>query len=524
MISEGAAYGITYGTLVCCALVAGAAVPMVYKSMKPQEGSKEDGGGVAMSADFWYSARSSQGWVSLGLSFFASSMGAWVLFAAPEVGAISGWWGTIGYALASSLPFGFYAILGPLVRRRYTQGFCLLDWVQQRFGRATQIYVALISVFYMWVYLVAELTSMGNLIRDFSGLDPLAALIPVSLVTMLYTVAAGLPASIWTDRVQGVIMVVFILVAIIACFTGLKITSESWSKAADWNDKGFESLVTLVFAILGAGLFDMGTWQRVYAAKDEGQLRKGLCFGVALIFPTMLLFGIAGMLAEAQDLSRPKPTLFIKALAFFDLLGSQPGWVAGGTFALATCMVASSVDSLQTGLVSVVSHEVTSKKLSPMAATAIGQLVVVSANVPAIYLAAKATKEVELGMNIINLFLVADLLTLSVAVPVFAGLGSMATQSGALAGCMSGLLLIMSFGWVEFGTFMAGLEMVTLMAFGNTKPTEIGLSASRTCIIFFLLPIVTGSVTFVVSILEKILDQLQKLNFTPEGQALQSSI
>jgi len=268
----------------------------------------------------------------------------------------------------------------------------------------------------------------------------------------------------------------------------------------------------------------MGTWQRVYAAKDEGQLRKGLCFGVALIFPTMLLFGIAGMLAEAQDLSRPKPTLFIKALAFFDLLGSQPGWVAGGTFALATCMVASSVDSLQTGLVSVVSHEVTSKKLSPMAATAIGQLVVVSANVPAIYLAAKATKEVELGMNIINLFLVADLLTLSVAVPVFAGLGSMATQSGALAGCMSGLLLIMSFGWVEFGTFMAGLEMVTLMAFGNTKPTEIGLSASRTCIIFFLLPIVTGSVTFVVSILEKILDQLQKLNFTPEGQALQSSI
>jgi Na+/proline symporter len=177
MLEEGSAFGITYGILLMCSLVASISIPFVYKEMKQK----------ANGQDFWYSARNSQGWISLGLSFFASSMGAWVLFAAPEVGALSSWWGVLGYAVASSFPFLLLCILGPMVRTRFDQGFCVTDWVGQRFGRPMQILVGLVSLFYMWVYLVAELTSMGNLVRDFAGLDPLHALLPVSVVTMLYT-------------------------------------------------------------------------------------------------------------------------------------------------------------------------------------------------------------------------------------------------------------------------------------------------------------------------------------------------
>ena len=108
------------------------------------------------------------------------------------------------------------------MRERFADGFALTDWVHKRYGRYLQVYVGIISIFYMWIYLVAELTSVGNLVRDISGLDPLHALLPVSLITMLYTVLAGLPASIWTDRLQGVVMVVLVLVAIIACFSGVQ--------------------------------------------------------------------------------------------------------------------------------------------------------------------------------------------------------------------------------------------------------------------------------------------------------------
>jgi len=497
---------IVYAVLVVCAAVACAAARMVYRELKADgDGEpKESVDGVSKGADYWYSARRSQGWVSLGLSFFASSMGAWVLFAAPEVGIYSGWWGTLGYAFATVAPFGAVAILGPAVLSRFSEGFCLTDWVRERFGRATQAWVAIISLFYMWIALVAELTSMGNLIASMAGLDPLHALLPVSIATMLYTSLAGLPASIWTDRLQGVTMTGFIIVTVIACFSSLKVGNGEWRSVATWNDKGFESFVTLIFAIIGAGLFDMGTWQRVYAASGPDTLRKGCAFGTALIFPTMILFGLTGMLAQAQALTTTGKGIAVPALGYFDLLGMQSSGFSGLAFALGVCMVASSVDSLQTGLLSVLSREILAKKLSPTKSLVLGQLFLVVVNVVAIIVAVEGTKNPELGTGIINLFLIADLLALSIAVPVFMGLGSLATEAGALAGCASGLLFIMGFGWVEFGTFMAGLEMVTLMAFGNVKPPEMGLGASRTCIIFFLLPAVTGVVTYVVSWMDRV--------------------
>lgn len=498
MLDESVAVVITWSVLALCAGVAGVAVPFVFKKMKQETDGQ----------DFWYSARDTQNWLSLGLSFFASSMGAWVLFAAPEVGVLSAWWGVIGYACASTLPFLLLCVLGPRIRDRFSEGFCVSDWVRDRYGRSMQLLVALVSLFYMWVYLVAELTSMGNLVRDFAGMDPLHTLLPVSIITMLYTMAGGLPASIWTDRLQGVVMVITILVAIIACMSNLHIGENAWKETSEWSDKGFEAGTTLVFAILGAELFNMGTWQRVYAAKDARHLCKGLAFGAIMIFVTMMLFGIIGMLAAAQDRSRATSTMVIPALAFFDILRAQSDFIIALAFALGTCMVTSSVDSLQTGLLSVISKDIIGLQLSPMKLTLLGQFFVLTVNVPAIIFAHEATKDIELSINVINLFLIADLLTLGIAVPVFAGLGTMATQYGALAGCMSGFITIMGYGWFEFGTFKAGLEMFTLMAFGNIKPPEFGLTASRTCILFFVLPIITGFVTYAVSWGERVLGYL----------------
>ncbi len=42
-----------------------------------------------------------QSGTSLGLSFFASGVGAWILFGPPEVGASIGIAGVLGYALAA---------------------------------------------------------------------------------------------------------------------------------------------------------------------------------------------------------------------------------------------------------------------------------------------------------------------------------------------------------------------------------------------------------------------------------------
>jgi hypothetical protein len=174
-------------------------------------------------------------------------------------------------------------------------------------------------------------------------------------------------------------------------------------------------------------------------------------------------------------------------------------------------MVASSVDSLQNGLISVLSKTVFNMKLSSKQSLLAGQAFLVCVNVPAILFAVEGTKDMELGFNIINLFLIADLLAASIVMPIFMGLNFLATQVGTLAGCMSGVLMVMAFGWCEFGTFMGGMEMLTLMSFGNVKPQDVGLGASRTCLIFVLLPIVTGSVTYTVSLMDRMASKFEAL-------------
>merc|ERR1711920_1200040 len=85
------------------------------------------------------------------------------------------------------------------------------------------------------------------------------------------------------------------------------------------------------------------------------------------------------------------------------------------------------------------------------------------------------------------------------------------TTNGCLAGMFSGILFIVVWGWVEYGTFMAGMEMITLMCFANTEVKPEGYSpyacgpwyAWRSPIIFTMVPLTTFIVTYAVSWMER---------------------
>ena len=72
--------------------------------------------------DDFVTARNSQNARAIGLSFLASGMGGWILFAPPEVGALVGPLALAGYALGAALPFALFAALGPAIRRALPQG------------------------------------------------------------------------------------------------------------------------------------------------------------------------------------------------------------------------------------------------------------------------------------------------------------------------------------------------------------------------------------------------------------------
>lgn len=78
------------------------------------------------------SARNTARWWAIAASFFASSMGTWVLESPAEVGSLVGWFGVIGYALASSVPWVVFAFVGPKLKSiTHNQGFTVVDYLKK---------------------------------------------------------------------------------------------------------------------------------------------------------------------------------------------------------------------------------------------------------------------------------------------------------------------------------------------------------------------------------------------------------
>ena len=97
---------------------------------------------TAEGLDDYVTARNSQGATTIGLSFLASGMGAWILFAPPEVGAFVGPVALAGYALGAALPFIVFAMLGPLIRRQLPQGRSISEFSEKRFGAGMRRWVS----------------------------------------------------------------------------------------------------------------------------------------------------------------------------------------------------------------------------------------------------------------------------------------------------------------------------------------------------------------------------------------------
>lgn len=91
------------------------------------------------------------------------------------------------YAFGSIIPLFVFAWLGPLIRKKCPEGFTLTQFVLERFGRLNQIYVSLMSIAYMFCFMISELSAVGNILVTLTGVDKLAPVICIAIVTTLYT-------------------------------------------------------------------------------------------------------------------------------------------------------------------------------------------------------------------------------------------------------------------------------------------------------------------------------------------------
>ncbi len=410
--------------------------------------------------DDYVLARNSQGAGSLGLSFLASGLGAWILFAPPELGAILGLDAVVGYALAAAGPFVVFALVGPRLRRVVPSGHGLTEFLRVRFGPAAGVVVALLSLTYMGVFVAAELVAVGGLAEILGGVPPTVTVLAVVGATLAYTAYGGLRASLRTDRWQGWLVIALLAVAGTSALTTVTdpVGAMRGSGLLGPDRAGLESAATLIIAVTAANLFHQGYWQRVWAAADDRALRRGALLGAAVTMPLILVTGGLGVLAASAGIGE------VPALSVFALAGEFPTAVVTGVFVLGVALVASSVDTIENALAALLVAE------RPRLRIGHARVVTVAIMVPAAGVGLVAD-------SVLQLFLIADLLCAALVGPALLGLWRRTTTAGVATGAVAGLLGALVGGWVSAGALSGTIAAVTFPDAVPTLPPFLGALA-----------------------------------------------
>jgi Na+/proline symporter len=414
--------------------------------------------------------------------------------------------------------------MAPALRQKVPTGITFFEYVQMRYGPYVNAYVVFSSLFYMFLFLTAEFTSVGSSVDLLCGSVPtgtlqdpgLAVVVGTSVVTLLYTSYGGLPISLATDRVQGLGMIAAcVLVTVAACVkamfpapaadTGVEHTAlaqlegahANWQMVTSYGISGeekhsWEMAVTLIIAVTSANMLHTGYHQRIWAAKDTAAVRQGLFMAAALTIVFMLLFGFMGMVAFARygfDLVAPVYLAFLSAFWLIQELAA--GWQVLGII-LAVSMVASSCDTLQTGITALL-HPVSEQLLAKAglqagktAKMSLGLNFAVTAliNIPAIVMSTQ-------NVSVLTLFVLADLLCATCIVPVVLGLWDRIHHTAALAGCVAGLLTALIVYGVAIDDDEGDFQTLTMPG---------GLYATTSFVAFILTPLCSAAATLLANI------------------------
>ena len=136
------------------------------------------------------------GLFSLTTSLTASALGAWILFGPASAATWGGIGAIIGYSLGTAFPMFFLIYLGRKIRKEFPKGSSLVEFMRKKFGKSLFKLILLMTIFYMFIFLCAEVTAVAVLINYISGTELWKTALIVLISTLIYTLHGGLRASI----------------------------------------------------------------------------------------------------------------------------------------------------------------------------------------------------------------------------------------------------------------------------------------------------------------------------------------
>ena len=356
------------------------------------------------------------GLFSLTTSLVASALGAWVLFGPAAAATWGGIGAVIGYALGTAFPMIILIYLGKKIRNEFPKGSSLVEFMRKKFGKSLFKLILLMTIFYMFIFLCAEVTAVAVLINYISGTELWITALTVLLATLSYTLYGGLRASIFTDNIQMIVIGILLVISV-SYITSFTENEFSFAFVEQKNPQllsasyipNYTAGLTFFIAVAATNLFHQGNWQRVYAAKNYQILKKSLIISFFIIIPIVFFMGFAGMVSFSIDASnRPDLGFFIL------LLKEQNELLSVIIITLGLSLTISTVDTLVNSISSlfVVDGKATFNLNKKTDYLRLSKYFIVFLSLLAFVIASR-------GFDILYLFLLADLFCCAFVLTVF---------------------------------------------------------------------------------------------------------
>jgi SSS family solute:Na+ symporter len=268
------------------------------------------------------------GWV-VAMSIFATFVSSISYLALPGIAFQSNW---NAFVFSLSLPISaFFAVrfFVPLYRKINSPS--AYTYLEQRFGTWARIYAST-------MYLLTQLMRIGTIlylmalaVNAVFGWDIATIIIVTGFVVMIYSLLGGLQAVVWTDAIQGILLIGGAIVCILFILFDMPDgpgqvfqigMSDNKFSLGSFSLNLTESTFWVVFVY---GIFinlqnygiDQNYVQRYMAARSESEAKKSAFLGGMLYIPVSMLFlfigtalyayynsGVGQLPVELQDITK----------------------------------------------------------------------------------------------------------------------------------------------------------------------------------------------------------------------------
>ena len=313
-------------------------------------------------------------WYVAGMSIFATMLSSITFIAIPTQAYLQDWrYFVMAFFIIGMAPVAIYYYLPFFCRLGITSAY---EYLEKRFNLGVRLFGSAAFVVFM-VCRVAVVTLLPAIaLNAVTGISIDACILICGILTMIYCSLGGLEAVIWSDFVQGIVLMggaVSVLVLLImktggdgAHFSTFWNVASTYNKNTMWD---FRFILTqpVFWVVAVQGLIsnlssytsDQCVIQRYIATPDENATKRSLWFnGCMSVFAQVVFYGIGMALfafyhthPEAMDVTMPKGD---SVLPIF-MATEMPPWLAGlviaAVFAATISTLSANLSSASTAVV-----------------------------------------------------------------------------------------------------------------------------------------------------------------------------